>query len=93
MKIYFPYLENYEKAGGSEQGWFINAAKLCRMSGHEVYFGKGYLGWEIEGGEPFDNSNKADVMFLPERFDLWQDKTRWERHKVCADKFLMAVFR
>lgn len=92
MKIYFPYLESLNKAGGSEQGWAINVAKLCERLGHEVYLGRGYTGWDIEGREPFDRAFKADIMVLPERFDLWEDKSRWERHRQCSRRFLIAVF-
>ncbi len=82
MKVSFPYLHSLEKAGGSEQGWVINIAKLFSQLGHEVHL----------GNTPLEQGLFADIMYLPERIDLRADQTAWNFYKDRARKFLFGIF-
>lgn len=86
LKIVFPYSHS-NHAFGSPAGWDLNVAELFRRRGHEVHFGDG--NWGVEEGF------KADILFVYERLDLWEDersKKRWESFQQCADKILLGVF-
>lgn len=85
MKVVFPYCANNNTSFGSPTGWDLNVANLFSLRGHEVYFGQEYV----------DSGEKADILFVYERLDLWEDersKAKWAAYRECADKILLGVF-
>jgi len=85
MKIVFPYCEHSDWSHGSPTAWDLNIANLFSLRGHEVYFGQEF----VESGQ------KADVLFVYERLDIWDsDRARknWAAYQECADKILLGVF-
>jgi len=82
LKISFPYLVSLELPRGSEQAWAINVANLFSQVGHELYL----------TNSPLEEGLIVDIMFLPERIDLWPDKTTWNFYKDHAKRFLFGVF-
>jgi len=82
MKIAFPYLKSLDHAGGSENGWAINIAKLFLLKGHDVYVGPSF----------FDECAMADILYMPERVDLREDQTAWNLYKQHTKKILLGVY-
>lgn len=85
MKVVFPYCKDSDTSFGSPTGWDLNIANLFSLRGHEVYFGNEF----VESGQ------KADVLFVYERLDLWDNDRSRDKlvaYQECADKILMGVF-
>lgn len=85
MKVVFPYCSGSNAAFGSPTGWDLNVARLFSLRGHDVYFGQEFV----------DSGQRADILFVYERVDLWKDERsqrKWQAYRECADNILLGVF-